>query len=205
MKLYPAPSGGETGKFEGVVSAFPGVWRGHVLDVGSRSGNLKRALGERITGYTSVDIIPPADIVGSIEEGLDRPDGAFDVVVALDVLEHTNDFHRAFRELCRLARHSVVISLPNAYDYLARARYIQGKPISGKYGIPLEPVLDRHRWLFSLTDASRFCHAYAPTIGWRVEEEGVHVGPGRARLGSLVTRFPDLLGQTYLVLLSPSR
>lgn len=41
------------------------------------------------------------------------PDDSFDVATCIDVLEHVSDYRRFLKDLCRVARRSVVISTPN--------------------------------------------------------------------------------------------
>jgi len=55
------------------------------------------------------------------------------------VLEHTNNIHKSFEELCRVARKFVVITLPNAYELKTRLKFLLGLPHSGKYGLPVDP------------------------------------------------------------------
>ena len=181
MKGHTSTRAGEAGKFEAVVRAFPGIWSGDVLDVGCRSGNLRLALdGQALTPTIPAWTGSPADVVANLEEGLPFPDGSFDVVVALDVLEHTDDIHGAFAELCRVSRRHVVLTLPNTYEASLRLKYLLGKRISGKYGLPVEPVEDRHRWVMSLHEALAFTHAFGGAAGDAGGRRRLPAGPGEA-------------------------
>ncbi|MDQ5820934.1 MAG: methyltransferase domain-containing protein [Actinomycetota bacterium] len=91
---------------------------GTVLDLGVRTGRLLSALADRGWNVTGVDSAPPlvelarvrvpvaADrIIVARPENLPFPDGAFDVVVAVGVLEYF-DMDAALRELVRVLRPS---------------------------------------------------------------------------------------------------
>lgn len=205
MKVFVCARPGETGKFQGVVDAFPGIWEGRVLDVGCRSGKLREVLMERNVRvcYLGLDLFPPADVIGDLEQGLPFGDKAFDVVVALDVLEHTDNIHKAFDELCRVARWFVVITLPNAYEVRGRIKFLLGRPISGKYGLPAERPADRHRWVFSFNEAMHFVNIKSQRCGFGIKDEGCLIGPRRASVVGrrLVGGFPNLFSPWYLVLL----
>ena len=96
-----------------------------VLSVPAQSV-LEVGIGDRVFGsfiknnteitYTSVDITEDLhpDVVGSILE-LPFADASFDVACAFEVLEHLpfEQFDRACKELCRVARTYIVISLPH--------------------------------------------------------------------------------------------
>jgi SAM-dependent methyltransferase len=202
VKVFVSPSRDEMGKFSGVVQAFPDIWGGPVLDVGCRSGNLKGVLPGTQGSYCGLDLFPPADIIGNIEADLPFADLSFDTVVALDVLEHTNDIHQAFNNLCRVARRHVLIALPNMYELQTRIKFLFGQRLSGKYGLPCTPPADRHRWFFSLREAEAFVHMTGRQRGFEVVTEGCLVGPRRGfAIRGLVSCWPNLLSPLYVALL----
>lgn len=135
------------------------------LDVGCRDGRLKHYLGPRVR-YTGIDLSPSpeVDVVCDVEEGLPFKDQEFDAVVALDVLEHTDDIWFVFGELVRTARRQIVVILPNMYHWTLRLNYLCGRE-AGKYRLPGERIADRHRWLVSYRSALAFCRVMARTHG----------------------------------------
>lgn len=209
MRVFVSPRPDEIGKFQGVVNAFPNVWKGRMLDVGARSGHMKEAVHAAVRSedrlYWSVDLFPPANIIANLEKGLPFADNTFDVVVALDVMEHTNNIHFSFSELCRVSNRFIVISLPNMYDLKTRIKFLQGLPLSGKYGLPTIPQQDRHRWLFSFTEAREFVFGLSENYLFTVVTDGCLVGPRRRLWKGLVRQFPNLLAPGYLALLERAK
>ncbi len=207
MNVFVSPSRDEHGKFKGIVQAFPNIWKGTVLDVGCRSGNLKQALPNGNAGYIGFDLVPPANILGNLETGLPFEPKSFDTVVALDSLEHTDRIHQTFTELCRVAKNYVLIALPNAYELRARLKFLMGQRLSGKYGLPVNPPSDRHRWFFSFQEAQTFTNEIGKQLGFHIEAEGCFVGPRRGTAGirEFVSVFPNLLSPSYAAVLRRER
>jgi SAM-dependent methyltransferase len=193
----------ENGKLSTVVQAFPEAWEGSVLDVGCRTKELKTSLRHLPIDYCGFDLFPPADVIGDIEKGMPFEDASFDVVVALDVLEHTDNLHGSVSELFRVAKKYVIVNLPNAYELKCRLKFLSGKKLSEKYGLPIDPPMDRHRWLFSFNEALNFTHAIGNRQNFEVKKEGCLVGPKRGGvMGGLMTRqLPNLFSPWYLALL----
>jgi len=131
-----------------------------LLDIGCRTMALKPHL-ESCKSYTGTDIIPAEGVIAcNLEKGLpDFEDNSYDVAVALDVLEHLENCHLVLAEMQRVARKAVLVSLPNMYYYTFRLNFLFGKGISGKYAFPMSPIVDRHRWVLSYTDAVEFMEA----------------------------------------------
>ena len=191
-------------KAETIVDGFPSVWAGQVVDIGCRNREFEHALAPRAVSYLGLDLSHGADAVADLGAGLPFPDETADVVVALDVLEHTDDIHHSFSELCRVARRHIVLSLPNQYEAGARWMAVRGRH-SGKWGLPLAPRRDRHRWLFTLREAHEFCEHAAREHGWVVVGEKCLVGPKRGSpfARALVRQWPGLFAPTYVALLEP--
>jgi SAM-dependent methyltransferase len=121
--------------------------------------------------WFDLDLFPPADVLGNLETGLPFKNVSFDTVVALDVLEHTDNIHRAFSELCRIARKYILIILPNLYDLKLRICVLMGRRFD-QYSLPVDPPKDRHRWFFSLQEARSFTHTLGQRHLFQVQEEG---------------------------------
>lgn len=87
-----------------------------VLEVGVGGGVVARELRSLGLSVTTVDIAEDLhpDVVGSIT-ALPLEEASFDTVLAAEILEHIRfeDVGLALRELARVARHHVVISIPH--------------------------------------------------------------------------------------------
>jgi SAM-dependent methyltransferase len=127
------------------------------------SSVLEVGVGDKIVGsfitqntpvaYTSVDIAEDLhpDILGSITE-LPLPDDAYDISCAFEVLEHIpfEDFERAVGELCRVARKTVIISIPHFGPMIAFSLKIPFLPLTQfavKLPVPKKHVFNgQHYW-----------------------------------------------------------
>jgi SAM-dependent methyltransferase len=147
---------------------FAARLQGSVLNVGG--GGKKHLAGWLPDGarYVEVDIAGTPDLLADLERELPLPfpDMSFDACVCTDVLEHVDNPHAVFAELCRLSRSSIIISLPNAWSSL-KGDFLRGTGNVGKfYGLPIEAPADRHKWFFSFNDAERFLEGRAAAHGF---------------------------------------
>ncbi len=127
-----------------------------VLDVGCRDKALKLFLKDNTT-YQGIDFEDGKEVVGfNLENGIPFPDNSFDIVFALDVLEHVDNIQFLFQELIRTSKREVVIALPNMYYWKFRLRFLKGKDISDKYIFHSQVQIDRHRWITSYDSALKF-------------------------------------------------
>lgn len=124
-----------------------------VLDLGCRDQELKKYLHHTIK-YQGIDFEFSDGVIGhNLEEGIPFDDSSFDVVFALDVLEHLENIHFLIEEIKRVAKKEIIIAIPNLYYYRFRFKYLFGKELSGKYTLFLHKTLDRHRWITSFNNA----------------------------------------------------
>lgn len=157
------------------------VWRKYrpalagkrILDVGADQGYLRRHI-DASTSYYGVGFGDAVDELLDLEiNGLPYADETYDTVLCLDVLEHIENIHAVFDDLCRVAREYVIISLPNPwrelYDALRYGDYNAERHLKF-YGLPLEKPDDRHKWFFSAEEAERFIHYRAGKNNMHIEQ-----------------------------------
>lgn len=164
-----------------------------LLDVGCRDGRLKNHLPGTIE-YSGIDLSPGPLVnkVCNIEQGIPYPDNAFDAVVALDVLEHTDNIWFSFGELVRVSRRQLMVVLPNSYHWKERLRYLRGKE-GDKHKLSPEPIQDRHRWLPSYTTS----HAFATHMARRFNLS-------LTTISMMVDEHPNMLRELAARVLSPN-
>ncbi|HXF95065.1 MAG TPA: class I SAM-dependent methyltransferase [Gemmatimonadales bacterium] len=92
-----------------------------VLDIGARDRGLRRFLPE--VRYQGIDIDPafahPEVLIHDISRGLPLPDGAYDFVFCLEVLEHVPHPFATLEEIRRVLKPGgvLVLSVPNPYHF----------------------------------------------------------------------------------------
>ncbi|MCX7681260.1 MAG: methyltransferase domain-containing protein [Anaerolineae bacterium] len=144
---------------------------GTLLDVGARDRHLAARLDQHRLEYHSADLGEGCDYRVNLEEGLEFPDGAFDYVVALDVLEHVEHIHRAFHELARITRRCLIIALPNLSALSRRWSFLwRGHLGTKKYDLYPEHQGDRHRWLTVYPQINAFVEENAARTGLVLEQ-----------------------------------
>ena len=99
-------------------------WPATILEVGCGEGSQLRKLSSHLSDVTLVGLDLPAPSLAERWDGIDAamvfgtaehlpfPDGSFDLVVALEVFEHLEDPEVGLREMCRVGRGRVVLSVP---------------------------------------------------------------------------------------------
>lgn len=118
------------------TAALSLITKGPVLDVGCGDGLLMRLLSDKGVVAQGVDVSPEA-VLRCQEHALSArlledfgklpyPDGAFETVVLLDVLEHVYDPVLLLSEASRVARTEVVISVPNFSSLPVRLQVMGG-------------------------------------------------------------------------------
>jgi SAM-dependent methyltransferase len=118
-----------------------------VLDLGCRDKALKMYLKQDIK-YQGIDFEEGEEIISfNLENGIPFEDDSFDVVFALDVLEHLENIHFLMEEMKRVAKNEIILALPNCYHWHYKLNVLRNKPLNTKYKIPNQKIMDRHRWV----------------------------------------------------------
>lgn len=134
-----------------------------VLDVGCRGKELKPLLNN-VNQYQGLDLKESHEVLAhDLEKAIPLDDNSFDIVTALDVVEHVDQAHQLMSELLRVSKKAVIVSLPNMYYWEFRLKFFFGIVIGGKYIFPPSPIKDRHRWLPSYISSEEFIRGNAGT------------------------------------------
>jgi SAM-dependent methyltransferase len=128
------------GFFAALDACLPARAPGSVLEVGIGEGEVSARVLERYPGatVTGVDLPDPALAAEWRERGvvalfgdiarLPFPSGAFDLVLAIEVLEHVPDSAAGLAELARVSRRDLVLSVPREPVWrvanMARGKYL---------------------------------------------------------------------------------
>ena len=122
--------------------AAPGTWEralsllpdsGHVLHAGAGRGGISRLLNESGYQVTSLDLYPqrflPPEIdctYADLNDPIPFADGIFDVVLAVEVMEHLESPWRFFREAVRLLRTEgvFIFTTPNVVNFPSRLHFL---------------------------------------------------------------------------------
>ncbi|MCW3130382.1 MAG: class I SAM-dependent methyltransferase [Methanophagales archaeon] len=89
---------------------------GNVLDVGCGLGLLKKYLDNcKVNRYIGLDVDGKIDVHGSVYD-LPFKDEIFDTVVMSEVLEHLEHPLDALREVKRVCKSRIILSVPNPYS-----------------------------------------------------------------------------------------
>lgn len=143
-----------------VYEKYKDILKGKILDVGADELYLKNHLSAD-TEYKGIGFGDNPDLIEiDLEKGpIPFESNSFDCVLCLDVLEHLENIHKVFDELCRVSDKYVIISLPNPWsDMMTTLRLQKYRPDRNMkfYGLPLEREPDRHKWFFSSGEAKEF-------------------------------------------------
>ena len=144
---------------------------GRLLDVGARDRVLEKYLSSERIAYFSADVNAGHDFQFDLDQPIPLDDRDFDYVVALDVLEHVENIHQAFRELARITGKKLIIALPNMATLSKRWSYfLRGHLGTAKYDLLPEHQGDRHRWFTVYPQINSFVEKNCVVAGFSLVE-----------------------------------
>lgn len=91
-------------------------------------------------------------------------EGEVDLAVCCHVLEHVDHAHDLADELFRVGRY-VLIVLPNSLLWTTLAKVALKRSILPMLGLPIARPVDRHRWLYAMSEAEAWMRHCAGKFG----------------------------------------
>ena len=154
--------------------------RPKLLDVGCRDCALKPYVAD-LADYAGVDLVQnpqgSVDHVLDVSRGLPFADRAFDAVVALDLVEHLDDFAGGLDELLRVSDRYLLVMLPNMAHALFRVMFLRRGTIGGKYDMKYGQGQDRHRWLTTQAQCDALMQDFARARNLRLATTWLNDSP----------------------------
>jgi hypothetical protein len=187
-----------TSKYE-IVADRTVAMSGTLVDVGARDKILQQYLQKTRLHYLSSDIMPGHPLYWNLEEPLPAMDNAYEVIVALDVLEHVENIHQALQELLRVSRNRLFISIPNMTCLSFRLHFFYFGKLSGKYTLLPTHQGDRHRWLTSYPQVCTLVQHAIKDRGYEARQYNIVTGYDRWQRIISHLPFPPAL-RTYTML-----
>ena len=124
-----------------------------LLDIGCRDMVLKKYLTGNFI-YKGLDfeinqqLKENIDLINhNLENGLPKDLIKYDIINALDVLEHLENIHDIFKDLFNHSNNQIIIALPNISYYRFRISFLFNGVLSKKYTFNKKKTSDRHRWI----------------------------------------------------------
>jgi hypothetical protein len=170
------------------------------LDVGCRDCALKVYVADLVKEYRGVDLYQnkdnSVDFVANFKDGLKMPDNTYDCVVALDLVEHLDDFTGGMDELLRIANKDLFVMIPNSAHLLLRLNFLFKAQISNKYNLEYGMGEDRHRWLTILSQTDKYMKDYAAAKKLKLER--YYFTDGKKIILEKICRFLRLPPNLYV-------
>lgn len=174
-----------------------------ILDIGCRRKGLQPHV-EHMGTYHGADLFQTGSVeyVGDFTKGLPVEDRAYDVVTALDVVEHTEDMTAALDEIVRVCGGFAIVILPNHAHWSFRLNYLFNGRIGNKWDISYPLNLDRHRWLTTASTSDQFMKDYCKDRGLKLEIIASGIGLVAPFVEKTVGRlFPDFWNKNQLYII----
>jgi hypothetical protein len=147
-------------KSQFVYEKYKSILINSVLDIGADQCYLRKYLPVEVK-YTGIGLGDSPDLIkiNLEKQPISLPDNSFHTVICLDVLEHLENIHEIFDELCRVSSRYVIISLPNPWcDFMHCLQFKKYNEAQNMkfYGLPKEKPIDRHKWFYPPSEAREF-------------------------------------------------
>ncbi len=162
-----------------------------ILDIGCRTKGLEPYV-KHLGVYHGADLFQTGTVeyVGDFTKGLPVPDREYDAVVALDVVEHTEDMTVALDEIVRVSDKIAIIILPNHAHWMYRLNFLVNGRLGDKWSVDFPLGLDRHRWLTTAKTSNTFMKKYC-------DDRGVSLAIHDSKLGNLAPLIEKTIGRLF--------
>ena len=142
----------------------------------------------------NIRYVQPNEISNIIQK-----EGPWDMILLLDVLEHTRSFTGLFEEAMPSTNKYVVVSLPNELFFLDRLRMVIGKELNAhSLDLTGQPEGFKHQFIININKARELLSKKASENNFRLKEEVVRPLNPKRKIMKMPASFLKLIGTDQL-------
>ena len=164
-----------------------------VIDLGARDQILLKFLPIN-SKYTGVDKFTPKlnlniDVELNFNEIIDK----YDLVVALDIIEHLNNPIKFFENCKNISNKLIILNIPNAAYYQFRLSLLFTGELTEKFHFSGKFEQDRHRWFTTFNNTKEFLNNLN-TNGYKLKIVKIYKTRNKLKL---LQYFEKILGSIF--------
>jgi 2-polyprenyl-3-methyl-5-hydroxy-6-metoxy-1,4-benzoquinol methylase len=164
-----------------------------VIDLGARDQILLKFLPFKWR-YTGVDkFAKKLNLNIDVEENFKDINKKYDVVIALDIIEHLNSPIKFFDNCKEICNELIILNIPNAAYYQFRLNFLFTGELTEKFHFSGNFEDDRHRWLTTFYNTKKFLRNLN-THGYNLEIKKIYKTRNKIRI---LQKIEKILGMIF--------
>lgn len=176
-----------------------------IIDLGARNQILKKFIPRNFL-YTGVDKFKNDNdniIIDLDKEFNNLVNNKYDIVFALDIIEHTDDPYNFIKKCMELSKNLIYLVIPNAAYYSFRINFLIKGEITNKFHFSGKSNDDRHKWLTNFRNTKKFLTQFQNN-GYDIKIEKILKNRNKLKFlyyfEQLLSKFlPSLFSWSFLV------
>lgn len=131
-----------------------------IIDLGARNQILKNYIPKKFI-YTGVDKFKNQNdnLIIDLDNDFIFQEN-YDVVFALDIIEHTNDPYTFLKNCMKLSRNLIYLVIPNVAYYSFRLKFLISGNLTNKFHFSGKSNDDRHKWFTNYENTQNFLNQF---------------------------------------------
>jgi len=177
-----------------------------IIDLGARNQILKNFIPKNFL-YTGVDKFKTNNdnLIINLDNEFDNIVDKYDVVFALDIIEHTDDPYNFIKNCMRLSKNLIYLVIPNTAYYSLRLNFLIKGEITNKFHFSGNSNDDRHKWLTNFKSTKKFLAKFQ-NEGFDIKIEKILKNRNKLKflyfIEHLLSQFlPNLFSWSFLITL----
>jgi hypothetical protein len=175
-----------------------------IIDLGARNQILKNFIPKNFI-YKGVDKFKNNNdnLIINLDNGFDNLGNNYDIVFALDIIEHTNDPYNFIKNCMNLSKNLIYLVLPNAAYYSFRFNFLIKGELTNKFHFSGKSNDDRHKWFTNYKNTKKFLTQFQNDV-YNIKIEKILKNRNKFKflyyIEKLLSKFlPNLFSWSFLI------